>query len=556
MKKAEQNSLTYYLEPGSGPFHLEVIYEGGKDVEGDPPSFLILSASDPLSRVIKGRVVTDAGAQVKDVLLLMQRDEYGFTDDQFCPITNPDVERAWQQTFLAYLKDGKEDFLLLSRQMTTAGALARMTSLFFCNKTGLFFSPPCPTCGLPLEQCEDDELLVLAGLRPYAASLRRYLYCETCSSQGKFRFYAYETDGLNPAGVENRFDLIKRFVSLACSFDENGDFLCRSCELRDECYGPEQKALSRVVPFGFYPFYMLIVSGPSLNIWNREEREGKEDLLAAREHALRLGWSLITSLGAGQNEPLATAAVPERLAALRDGLEETALSTDLCAPPQDSVTVSDEAIQDAISEKPVANDDIRRLLSEIGRDWRNRPEETMPRPADNQWDDDMEESVETVFLTIGDLEQGASPYTHIKEDEALETVMQSPVRAERLDDMDKTVILSVAPAEKEIDIEKTMILSAAQGVEAAPSSTAAPEPGARKEMARKDLQGDVEETVILSADYLSGSASGAAGTGMGPEAGNIQGEPPKQPAKKSEDDLIEATVILKLDDRPKTKGNR
>lgn len=543
MKKTEQNSLTYYLG-GSAPFHLEMTYEGGKSVD-----------SDPLSRVIRGRIVTDAGTKVKDVLLLVQRDEYGFTDDGLCPITNVDVERAWQQAFSSYLKDGKEDSLLFSKQMDTAGNLARMDSLFFCEKTGLFFSPPCPTCGLPLTQCEDDEILALAGLRSYTGSLRRYLHCGTCSGQEKRQFYVYEKDHLDPADVEDRFGLIKRLASLAYSCNENVDFLCSACRFRDECYGTEQKALSSVVPFAFYPFYMLIVSGLSLNIWNRDQREEKEDLLVAREHALRLGWSLIKAAGTGQNEQWSKTGLPEKLEMLRDGVSEAVSPEDTSEPPED-LAANHEPAQYVAPGNVTTNDDLRRVLEEIGKDWRNRPEEAMPKPTDTQPNDDMEESVETVFLSIADLGDVSSTYTPKKEDEGSEMVIQ-PSKTESPDHTDKTAILSSPSAEEEIDLERTVLLNVNQATAPQTPPPAPTEPVQESKTPSTTPQADVEETVFISADYgATGIDTGAAETDVGSQSRAGGEEAPKQPAKKVEDDLLEATVILKIDDTSKGKGRR
>lgn len=562
--KTEQISLLYYLKRDSGPFHLEVTREGSQSVKDNVPPFPSLFDNDPLSRVIKGRIATDAGITVKDVLLLVQRDEYLFSDDSLCIIANPDVERAWQQAFVSYLKDGKSNLLLLSKQMSVTGELARMDPLFFCKRTTVFFSPPCPTCGLPLGQCEDDALLTLAGLKPYTQSLKRYLYCDKCSGPGAFQFYAYETDNQEPAVVENRFGLIERLNSLARSPGETSGLPCRTCRFKDECYGPEQKAPFSMVPFAFYPFYMLIVSPPSLTMWNVAQREEKENIITDREHALRLGWSLVASVGKGQNEQLSTTGVPQKLEMLREGVKEGLVLPDSNAVSMDSIAPHYEIAKDETPEKAPANDEICRLLGEIRRDWSDRLSETPSRPLAEppvDEDTDMEESVETVFLTLADLEKFSTPYTAKTEDTGLETVMQSPARPEPPEDTDKTVILSAAPvenisAEKQIDMEKTVILNIGETVEAAPVSTA-PAAQEENEALRKDHHTEIEETVIISADYHPpGSDAGAIAAATAPGAGTIQADTTKKSQIKDKDDLIEATVILNVSDRSKIKGNR
>lgn len=561
MKTLPNNSLLPYLNPHPGGFHLEVTH-GGQETENAASPFVLASENDLLSRVIKGRIVTDAGITVKDVLLLLQRDEYLFSSDSFCTINNLDVERAWQDAFVSYLEDGKKDVLLLSKQMGATGELARMDPLFLCRKRNLFFPPPCPICGLPLEQCEDDELLTLAGLRTYSQSLERYLYCATCSNRGAFRFYTYETNDGGPPGVENRFDLIRQLGSLVPSSDEASAFPCGACQFRNECYGAEQKALALIVPFGFYPFYMLIVSPPTLNMWGREQGEGKENAIAAREHALRLGWALVASIGKGQNEQFSGMGVPQRLEMLREGIKEDALLAEMGATPIAPILAHQETSKDEISTQAVANEEVCRILTEIRRDWSNRLSESASSPAvETSADEDTEESVETVFLNIADLEQFGSPDTTKTENEALETVMPSPARIEPAEDTEKTVILSAAPIEEahyesQIDMEKTVILNMGQMVESvAPASP--PAPPAQKEVSPKERQVEIEETVIISADYYAAGPDAAVSRkATEPEAGAVEGGAATQPPPKEEEDLIEATVILNISDRSRPKGNR
>lgn len=558
MKNPCNNSLLPYLNQGSGGFHLEVTHGSGQAIENTVSPFLVAGENDPLSRVIKGRIITDAGITVKDLLLLVQRDEYLFSDDSFCTINNMDVERAWQDSFASYLKDGKKDFLLLSGQMSATGGLARMGSLFFCKRTELFFSPPCPACGLPLDQCEDDELLTLAGLKSYTQSLDRYLYCAACTNQSVFRFYASRANNIEQAGVESRLDLIKRFGSLVPSSGGTLAFPCGACQFRDECYGVEQKALSSIVPFSFYPFYMLILSAPTLNMWDTGQKEEKENAIAVREHALRLGWSLITSIGKGRNEEFFAMGGPQKLEMLREGIGEEALLAEMGASSVDSILPCQEASRDEISPEPVANDEVARVLAEIRREWSSRLSEPTPSViADAPADEDMEESVETVFLTLADLEQLGAPNTTEIENAAIETVMQTPVSTEPSEDADKTVILSAASVEnahpeKQMDMEKTMILNMGQTAGAGTPSVVPPVPQ-ENEAPPKGRQVEIEETVIISAgQYQTGPGAGVIKTSTEPEAGTTEEDGITQPPP-GEEDLIEATVILNINDRSKRK---
>lgn len=557
--KTERVSLLSYLRPEPGSFYLELTHKSGWPNDGRPSPFVPLVESDPLSRVMQGRIVTDAGTTIKDVLLLVQKDAYGFVDDSLCPFFNPDVERAWQDAFSFYLKGGKE-LLLFSKQMRQAGGLARMDPLFFCDRTGQFFPPLCPVCGLPLEQCEDDGLLALIGLKPYTRSLKRYLFCEACTNQDRLRFYIYETDGTEPGGVENRFGLIKRFESLLHSAEGMADFPCRTCQFQDQCYGTEQKVVSTVTPFAFYPFHMLILSGPTLNIWNGEQKEEKEDLLGAREHALRLGWSLVTSLGKGENEGLSTTGIGQRLETLRKGVIEDVALADASTVSAPSIAEYGEAPKGGISAETATNDEIGKLLAEIRKDWQNRVSEAARPPLAEigpEDDTDMEESVETVFLSLSDLDQIVPPPPPPKEEDITpETVLQPPSREESPEDAEKTVILSAAPAPKQIDFEKTVILNVGATAEA--SAPVAGTMDVQTKMPETAQEVQIEETVIISADCRpAGPGTGAVEVPTEFPAGTVQGEPhTKQPALQDEGDLLEETVILRVDDRPKTRGNR
>jgi hypothetical protein len=284
---------------------------------------------------------------------------------------------------------------------------------------------------------------------------------------------------------------------------------------------------------------MIVLSGPTLPILNRERREEQEALLAAREQALRLGWSLLTSVGKGQNEQLPRAGAISAF----------------------SMAERDEGPKDRISSRSVTNDEVVKLLAEIRRDWQSRPGEAPPTPLDAispEDDMDMEESVETVLLSLADLEQINPPLMPEEEEIALETILQSPSRGESPEDTDKTVVLSAAPGRKAIDFEKTVILNVGRPAESPAEPMAAAAPSLENKIPEASGPVEMEETVIISADYgATGSGAGAVGGGGAPTMGAVQAEPPqKQAIKEDEADLMEATVILKVDGRPKTRGNR
>lgn len=256
-----------YLAPASSRFSLKI------SLNTDDPSvlektsfpFFMMLDSDPLTRLHEAHLVTDAGSDVKRVFLLVQRDQYLIKKNELWPIHNPDVDEYWQRAFSFYGVEKRNGSLTLLANQILEKKLVPFQPLFFCKTRKLFFAPPCPFCGLPLEQCYDENLLARAGLQPYSASLRRYLYCPACNPKEGLHFYSYELDASDPPTLKDPSGLIQDFGKLGEKENLTTAFPCIECSLHPECYGSDRRVLSRVVPFTFYPFYMFIFEAPSLN---------------------------------------------------------------------------------------------------------------------------------------------------------------------------------------------------------------------------------------------------------------------------------------------------
>ncbi len=259
--------LYTYLNLASNHFSLKISLnsEDPAVLEKTPFPFFMILDSDPLTRLHEAHLVTDAGSEVKRVFLLVQRDQYLIKKDELWPIHNPDVDEYWQRAFSFYEVEKHNGSLTLLANQILEKRLVPFQPLFFCKTRKLFFGPPCPICGLPLEQCYDENLLARAGLQPYAASLKRYLFCPACNPQEGLHFYAYELDHSDPPTLKDRWGLIQEFGKLGEKENLTTPFPCIQCSLHQECYGADRRVLSRVVPFAFYPFYMLIFEAPSLN---------------------------------------------------------------------------------------------------------------------------------------------------------------------------------------------------------------------------------------------------------------------------------------------------
>jgi hypothetical protein len=256
-------SLLPYLEPTGAKFHLRLslVSQEPSIQEKSPFPFFNISESDPFTRLVLAQFVTDADSEISRVFLLLQRDEYPLSEETLWPISNHDIDECWQGTFSSYLdKNRHSSGVILANQIRKDGNLSPFQSLFYCKARQIFFHPPCSKCGFPLQQCYDDHLLTSLGLQPYSTSLMRYLFCPAClESTGKSDFYAYSSKDSHPPRLKDRWGLITEFGRLAEEGGKSSNRIpCSHCPSYSECYGANGLAVSRIVPFSFYPFYMLI----------------------------------------------------------------------------------------------------------------------------------------------------------------------------------------------------------------------------------------------------------------------------------------------------------
>ncbi len=229
--------------------------------------FLKVTDAGIFSRIIEAQFVTNAGGRIKRVFLFLQKDKYLFANDDLRPVNNLDIDQLWQNAFLFYSgKDQSDSAIILSDRKNEEGRALPFRSLFFCKLKQSFFHPPCPKCGSHLQECRDDNLLVEHGLHPYSTSKKRYLYCPAClDSETGSDFYALSSDGFDPPLLKSCSDLIRGFGAVTEETDPSSPFPCVGCYDRGECYGPDGPAESRIVPFSFYPFYLLIFEAMSVN---------------------------------------------------------------------------------------------------------------------------------------------------------------------------------------------------------------------------------------------------------------------------------------------------
>lgn len=221
---------------------------------------------DALTVGYNAQLCTDLGFVVKQVTLLTQRDHYPILNNHSPLITNSDIEERWQHMATQYdHAKTPSPHILFKEQFDSNGAFLPFSSLFFCTKRKLFFHPPCPRCGKVLSLCRDDELLEEFGLAHYSKSLRRYVYCPTCTPLHGKPWYAKTTTGENNSAVQNCTQLILDFGSIDTQPDIETHFPCVDCSSHKNCFTISDQSSDTIQPFSFYPFYMVITGNISCN---------------------------------------------------------------------------------------------------------------------------------------------------------------------------------------------------------------------------------------------------------------------------------------------------
>ena len=260
-------SLLPFLERSPGTFHLlfPLASQDPESLSRSSFPFLLISDSDPTARVVAARVDTDCGDRVASLFFLVQKDRYRIGTETLHPVTNVDVEKAWQRAGAAFRGvDERCAPRFFEGQSGANGILSPFAPLFVCKEKGRYFHPPCPRCGRPLALCADDAVLAAAGLPLYTGSLERHLFCEACAGAAGGYFYAVEAGSGAPAVLRDRISLVREFGRVGSDPSGATGFPCPACPEREECFGPSLKALSRIVPFSFYPFHAFAFDAMSL----------------------------------------------------------------------------------------------------------------------------------------------------------------------------------------------------------------------------------------------------------------------------------------------------
>ena len=270
MKNGTPNrSLLPYLACSSNAPSLTIplLTEESASSARDRFPFLRINDSDPLTHIVEADFLIKPGCESKKVFLFLQNDRYTVPKDRWWPSANTQVEGAWEKASVFYSQGNRgHSVITLGDHVDHEAHVVPFRSLFFCKSKKTFFEPPCPFCGRLLDQCDNDEVLGEKGLPAYSSSLNRYLFCPSCSGSGsQSAFYAYDRERSEPAFVKDWQALVKDFAVLIQKGDDIEGFPCGQCSDRTTCYAAKGAVISQIVPFAFYPFFMMIFEDMPLN---------------------------------------------------------------------------------------------------------------------------------------------------------------------------------------------------------------------------------------------------------------------------------------------------
>ncbi len=260
-------SLLSYLLPEQGNFYLRLQPADSQQSSSNSSAlpFTSMNDGDPLAHIFRGAFVTDFGSIIKETNLLIQRDIPVWPTESGTTLTNTVIDNYWQQAMTTRRARNPEHSMLLASQIGEQQQLLAFTSLFYCQKQQTYFEPPCPECGKTLRLCKEDSLLTAAGLPPYSTSLRRYLFCPSCSQNGVQVFWALEKNTEDPPTVRDCKQLMLAFGSLTPTLGQVNTLPCLGCQQHEHCYGSQQKVYDTLFTLSFYPFFMLLTECDALD---------------------------------------------------------------------------------------------------------------------------------------------------------------------------------------------------------------------------------------------------------------------------------------------------
>ncbi len=270
MSKTHHTASLLPLLDDRNPFYLEidiVAADTGRPDKVVAP-FSVLDDTDPMFQLIGAKIMTPLKSTIQSVCLMVQKDQIQNNHERFQRLQNKTVVQAWQSTFDFYTTTHQPTRPILHRaHISDNGTLLPMSPLYYCQFKKRYFHPPCPECSQQLQLCVDDDLLQENGLQPYTTSLSRYLYCQTCCQRdASVTFYVPSRHGHPQKCVKDLSQLLARFGSISYNNDMGmATIPCNKCDEIDACYHTGKMAIKRIIPFRFYPFFMLMFPARIVN---------------------------------------------------------------------------------------------------------------------------------------------------------------------------------------------------------------------------------------------------------------------------------------------------
>lgn len=223
--------------------------------------------SGPFSKIIKGRVVSDAQSTVLDVFCLVQNDQYQEDGNALLPLDNPTVDAGWERAIIALKeKTGNDKMITLKGQWGQDDTPVPFNPLLYCREKNRWLPLLCPKCQSELALLKDDALLQQMALPAYTLSTSRFLYCPSCHlNKGSSDLFAPSISPLTPRVVKGINTIIK---GMGLALDAGvlpKSVACRGCDALSSCYGDENKiARERIGIFSFFPFHFMMFEAPDL----------------------------------------------------------------------------------------------------------------------------------------------------------------------------------------------------------------------------------------------------------------------------------------------------
>ena len=215
--------------------------------------FSFIKNITPLNYLLSAQLINRSGGVIKQLHLALQRDEYIALGEGDEGLANTTIDSFWQKTHQFYFEQSQSgDYISFSGR-----SLLPFRALSYCRQKDVYLELPCPHCGGLLQDCCDDALLQSYGLPTYSGSLRRFRYCPECPTGNEVFFYVKERQTNDPASVVDWAAMLASLGELVVTVQPSPSFPCIGCEHAAECYGPQQLALSRLVPLSFHDFYLL-----------------------------------------------------------------------------------------------------------------------------------------------------------------------------------------------------------------------------------------------------------------------------------------------------------